>query len=141
MYTEVTNKPTNIVSFSSNTKTTNNFNYQRSKSTTAIVGHTFQYLLGSETDPKLASFDNDAFSLKLSLNLQFISATRVKVYMRPIMKKNQLTAIVGGDSYSSSFNSALKSMTDECKAKDETVSYTYKNGIVKLKSNIVGDRT
>ena len=91
--------------------------------------------------PKLACFDNEAFSLKLSFNLQFISATKVKVYIRPIMKKNKITAYIGGDAYSSTFESGYRNMLEECKMRDETVTYTYNNGIVKFKSSVLGNRS
>jgi len=133
--------PVIIKSLSYNFKTYNNFSYQHSKSKTTIVGHTFQFLFGSETDPKLACFDNEAFSLKLSFNLQFISATKVKVYIRPIMKKNKITAYIGGDAYSSTFESGYRNMLEECKMRDEIVTYTYNNGIVKFKSSVLGNRS
>ncbi len=118
-----------------------NSNYQRPKTTTPLVGHTFQFIFGSETDPKLACFDNEAFSLKFTFNLQFISATKVKVYTRPVMKKNKTTATIGGDAYSSTFESGYRRMMEECKMRDETVTYTYSNGIVKFTSSILGNRS
>ena len=140
-YSKASNIEEMITHSSSQFITLSNSNYQRPKTTTTLVGHTFQFMFGSETDPKLACFDNEAFSLKLSFNLQFISATKVKVYIRPIMKKNKITAYIGGDAYSSTFESGYRNMLEECKMRDETVTYTYNNGIVKFKSSVLGNRS
>lgn len=32
-------------------------------------------------------------------------------------------------------------MLEECKMRDETVTYTYNNGIVKFKSSVLGNRS
>ena len=140
-YSKASNIEEMITHSSSQFITLSNSNYQRPKTNTTLVGHTFQFMFGSETDPKLACFDNEAFSLKLSFNLQFISATKVKVYIRPIMKKNKITAYIGDDAYSSTFESAYRNMLEECKMRDETVTYTYNNGIVKFTSSVLGNRS
>lgn len=140
-YSKASNIEEMITHSSSQFITLSNSNYQHPKTNTTLVGHTFQFMFGSETDPKLACFDNEAFSLKLSFNLQFISATKVKVYIRPIMKKNKITAYIGGDAYSSTFESGYRNMLEECKMRDETVTYTYNNGIVKFKSSVLGNRS
>lgn len=140
-YSKASNIEEMITHSSSQFITLSNSNYQRPKTNTKLVGHTFQFMFGSETDPQLACFDNEAFSLKLSFNLQFISATKVKVYIRPIMKKNKITAYIGGDAYSSTFESGYRNMLEECKMRDETVTYTYNNGIVKFKSSVLGNRS
>ena len=57
------------------------------------------------------------------------------------MKKNKITAYIGGDAYSSTFESGYRNMLEECKMRDEIVTYTYNNGIVKFKSSVLGNRS